>query len=294
VPLDRDPTYGWTTREGSTSTDAGGAGGEHGQAGAGNQSNSGARQLRVALPEAVCDRISAKKVLAVRVSTSCQTKTPQYPTCGPWSSVGEALVSQADTSASAASGSTVSGGGGAGMNPTTTGAIASGGQTDSEMESNSTSTTNGTAGATPEAAGGATGFGGTTGSTTGSGGAGRAGSGGSIGASTTGVMGGGGVTGSGAAAGSGGTTGSSAGGTDACMDSVSYGGAPPDGPQGCSATNCEGNAVSCAGADCTCNGEALAESLEPTSCEPPATECCPDMALAWSACGFGSHDVLSP
>jgi hypothetical protein len=46
---------------------------------------------RFKLPAGVCDRLTDGRALGVRASTddACEvTKTPQYPTCGPWSSVG--------------------------------------------------------------------------------------------------------------------------------------------------------------------------------------------------------------
>jgi len=42
---------------------------------------------RLALPAAVCARMSAGTLEAVRVSTSCATSTADAPLCGPWSSV---------------------------------------------------------------------------------------------------------------------------------------------------------------------------------------------------------------
>jgi hypothetical protein len=46
---------------------------------------------RFQLPQGVCDRLADGRAIGVRASTAdaCEiTKTPQYPTCGPWSSVG--------------------------------------------------------------------------------------------------------------------------------------------------------------------------------------------------------------
>ncbi|HEX6273395.1 MAG TPA: MopE-related protein [Polyangiaceae bacterium] len=46
---------------------------------------------RFKLPQGVCDRLADGRAIGVRASTAddCEiTKTPQYPTCGPWSSVG--------------------------------------------------------------------------------------------------------------------------------------------------------------------------------------------------------------
>jgi hypothetical protein len=64
VPLDQDATEGW--------------------------SESGDKIL---LPPAVCNRLTSPSspnlsILGVAVTTSCATKTPSVPTCGPWSSVG--------------------------------------------------------------------------------------------------------------------------------------------------------------------------------------------------------------
>jgi hypothetical protein len=59
VPLDRSEEMGWA--------EAGG---------------------RIRLPKAVCDQIASGRVKSVVASTTCATKTPRSPTCGPWSSVG--------------------------------------------------------------------------------------------------------------------------------------------------------------------------------------------------------------
>jgi hypothetical protein len=42
---------------------------------------------RLALPEAVCEKLDEGMVRAVYVSTACQTKTAEVPACGPWSNV---------------------------------------------------------------------------------------------------------------------------------------------------------------------------------------------------------------
>ncbi len=63
VPLDRDPILGW--RELGRDED----------------------RITAQLPSAVCVALAAKRVLAVRASTACQTKTTAYPTCGPWSAI---------------------------------------------------------------------------------------------------------------------------------------------------------------------------------------------------------------
>jgi hypothetical protein len=58
VPLDDDPTDGWSLQNG-----------------------------RVALPAAVCDKLRTGLVVGVVVSTACATKTQSDPPCGAWSSV---------------------------------------------------------------------------------------------------------------------------------------------------------------------------------------------------------------
>ncbi len=45
----------------------------------------------VKLPKGVCDRIGDGRALGLRATTTCDTKTADIPTCGPWSSVGGAL-----------------------------------------------------------------------------------------------------------------------------------------------------------------------------------------------------------
>ena len=42
---------------------------------------------RIVLPSAVCDRLENKQIVAVAVTTACETKTESIPLCGPWSSV---------------------------------------------------------------------------------------------------------------------------------------------------------------------------------------------------------------
>jgi hypothetical protein len=58
IPLDNDKDSGWQISESS-----------------------------LVLPKTVCDRVSSGRVSAVLTSTSCASKTPELPTCGPWSSV---------------------------------------------------------------------------------------------------------------------------------------------------------------------------------------------------------------
>jgi hypothetical protein len=113
VPLERSDTLGWREVSlggglppdgGIGGESAGGAAGEtgassddsgstSGEAGFGGSPGSGpsARLRRFRLPTAVCTRIDDGRALGVRASTSERcgfTKTPRYPTCGPWSSVG--------------------------------------------------------------------------------------------------------------------------------------------------------------------------------------------------------------
>lgn len=60
IPLDGESPEGWRTENG-----------------------------QIALPPAVCDHLEAGKIVAVAVTTACETKTTRVPTCGPWSSVTE-------------------------------------------------------------------------------------------------------------------------------------------------------------------------------------------------------------
>jgi len=88
VPLDQDATYGWRlTGPGSGSGGEGNAD-EDGEGGDGFDGG----PTTVKLPASVCDRLDEGSVEAVRVSYACQTKTPKYPTCGPWSAVEEGTV----------------------------------------------------------------------------------------------------------------------------------------------------------------------------------------------------------
>lgn len=75
VPLDGEDPEGWTT----TSDGA-----------------------RIQLPEEVCNRLNQRKVLAVQVSTACQTKTHALPPCGAWSAVpsSRAILPDPDTTPS--------------------------------------------------------------------------------------------------------------------------------------------------------------------------------------------------
>jgi hypothetical protein len=59
VPLDNDPSDGWTVKDG-----------------------------RLQLPLGLCDLISNGLKATVAVSTDCTSKTPAVPTCGPWSAEG--------------------------------------------------------------------------------------------------------------------------------------------------------------------------------------------------------------
>jgi hypothetical protein len=64
VPLDRDDDFGWRET---------------------TKSAPGVRKVK--LPSAVCERIKDGRAMGVRASRSCETKTAEIPTCGPWSSV---------------------------------------------------------------------------------------------------------------------------------------------------------------------------------------------------------------
>jgi hypothetical protein len=48
----------------------------------------GAGLARVQLPRKICDKLAAGIVKSVVASSSCASKLPSMPTCGPWSSVG--------------------------------------------------------------------------------------------------------------------------------------------------------------------------------------------------------------
>lgn len=81
VPLDQDQTYGWSI------PGSGGAGSDDPREGEGGEGVDGSGLTTVKLPPSVCDRVDEGIAQAVRVTYACQTKTPKYPTCGPWSAV---------------------------------------------------------------------------------------------------------------------------------------------------------------------------------------------------------------
>ena len=66
VPLDRNSLFGWRYARGS---------------------DRDSEPIRAQLPEAVCEKLEQDEIEAVRATLACDTKTLQYPTCGPWSSV---------------------------------------------------------------------------------------------------------------------------------------------------------------------------------------------------------------
>lgn len=70
VPLDRNSMFGWTYARGS---------------------NRDSKPVRAQLPEAVCEKLDEDAIEAVQATLACDTKTLQYPTCGPWSSVDKAF-----------------------------------------------------------------------------------------------------------------------------------------------------------------------------------------------------------
>ncbi|HVR19088.1 MAG TPA: hypothetical protein VMS65_05320, partial [Polyangiaceae bacterium] len=86
IGLDKSREFGWYELD-------------DGEAPAGSAGASGAEPpqqapsgRRFQLPLGVCERIADGRALGVRASTddACEvTKTPQFPTCGPWSSVGK-------------------------------------------------------------------------------------------------------------------------------------------------------------------------------------------------------------
>ncbi len=68
IPLDMDPVWGWSDPA----------------------SAEGSR--RAQLPEIVCEKLASGDIASVRVSAACETKTPRYPTCGPWSAVSQPIT----------------------------------------------------------------------------------------------------------------------------------------------------------------------------------------------------------
>ncbi len=92
----------YTGAGGLATAGTGGIGGGYSQGGTGTGGTSGAFDspyLRpqqtsqqqavhhVKLPKGVCERIGDGRALALRASKTCETKTADIPTCGPWSSV---------------------------------------------------------------------------------------------------------------------------------------------------------------------------------------------------------------
>lgn len=68
IPLDKNNTFGWKTATGSKPT-----------------------SVRAQLPAAVCTKLGAGEVAGVQATLACATKTLQFPTCGPWSSVDDSI-----------------------------------------------------------------------------------------------------------------------------------------------------------------------------------------------------------
>lgn len=62
------------------------------------------KQLRVNLPRAVCGKLDEGSVKEVRVSLTCQTKTEELPTCGPWWSNATPAPPPSDTGSSGGGG----------------------------------------------------------------------------------------------------------------------------------------------------------------------------------------------
>jgi hypothetical protein len=108
VPLDQSDLFGWqelkSAPSGTATVVSNGAAGapdtesSDGEGGASNggapssggTSSGGTRWFR--LPDGVCDRVESDKSVSVFASTSSAclvTKSPKYPTCGPWSSVSQ-------------------------------------------------------------------------------------------------------------------------------------------------------------------------------------------------------------
>lgn len=76
IPLDRNELFGWTYAKGSKAT---------------------SMPLRAQLPEAVCDKLAAGDIQEVQATYACATKTLQFPTCGPWSSVSNTIDVEQET-----------------------------------------------------------------------------------------------------------------------------------------------------------------------------------------------------
>jgi hypothetical protein len=96
VALDQSRDFGWyELDDGAGPPGAGGASGEGGAGSDAEPPMKAPAARRFQLPQGVCNRISDGRAYGVRVSTddACEvTKTPRYPTCGPWSSVGKDVV----------------------------------------------------------------------------------------------------------------------------------------------------------------------------------------------------------
>lgn len=70
IPLDKSADFGWDYVKGTKAT---------------------SMPVRVQLPKAVCAKLDAGDVAQVRATLACATKTLQFPTCGPWSSVDDSI-----------------------------------------------------------------------------------------------------------------------------------------------------------------------------------------------------------
>lgn len=70
IPLDKSTEFGWNYVKGTKAT---------------------SMPVRVQLPQAVCTKLDAGDIAQVRATLACATKTLQFPTCGPWSSVDDSI-----------------------------------------------------------------------------------------------------------------------------------------------------------------------------------------------------------
>ncbi len=118
IPLDQDDLFGWSETSSESSGD-------------------GERVVVAKLPTAVCEKLDAGEIESVVVSAACQTKTSQYPTCGPWSAVEEPsafepITSSPATAGAGGTGPESEGRGGAGGAPS--GVSGSGGSADVVLE----------------------------------------------------------------------------------------------------------------------------------------------------------------
>jgi internalin A len=179
VPLDQDERLGWHW-------DAALSGGKR----------------RAILPQAVCDALESGRASAVRATTSCETKTTKFSTCGAWSTISEPLPPPTnDSGGSSGRGGSTGQGGMGGTDQGGTGADAgAAGDTGGQPNAGAGGSDPGTGGSAGSVGKAGTGGGAGTEATAGETGAG--------GSSTTG-----GSAGTGGTSGPGGSAGTSSGGS---------------------------------------------------------------------------------